>query len=566
METEKRTLLSVEDLIKLCEEKKLYSFNSEEHGYKLKLQVPTLFEVDEDVDDAHRGMLKLKFRIFHLGLNRNGSYVSEESAKEAMPTIKNRPILAAIHQLDDGEWDFESHNYEIIKHEDGTEEIVYIEKQVGSFDESEPFFEYDKELDKTYVCGYGYVAEEYTKAADIIRKKNGTKNSCELSIEQFAYNAKEKYLDLQKFYVSASTLLGRKKDGTEIGEGMLGSRADITDFSEENNSQHFDINYELLSEIKKLNENLSHFNINKTKLEEGGELLVTKFEELLNKYNKTVEDINFEYENLSDEELEAKFAEVFEEDTNGEGTDPEPASEGEEGTSDENTDSNNDSETNTNDEPETGDDTDDNTDDDSNKDETDNEVEKFVKSFEISHDDIRNAIYNLLVPYEEADNEYYWIMEVFNNHFVYQGMNGKVYGQKYIVDNDNVTFDGERYELFLEYLTESEKAELESMRSNYSVIESKLSEYQKEEEKKLKEALFESKEYSSIANKEEFIALKENYSEFSSEELKNKLDEIILNYAKNGGLTFSDSSETGYKKVKLPVKSKKKGRYGSLFK
>ena len=30
---------------------------------------------------------------------------SEEAAKDAMPTIKNRPILAAIHQLDNGEWD-----------------------------------------------------------------------------------------------------------------------------------------------------------------------------------------------------------------------------------------------------------------------------------------------------------------------------------------------------------------------------------------------------------------------------------------------------------------------------
>ena len=145
----KRKLMTIEDLVKFCKEQNFTKFSSKESGYKLAVQVPTTFEIDENVDDAHRGMLKLKFRIFHTGLNRNGSFVSEDAAKDAMPTIKNRPILAAIHQLDNGEWDFEAHNYEVVVNEEtGEEEIVYIEKQVGSFDESEPFFEYDKELDK----------------------------------------------------------------------------------------------------------------------------------------------------------------------------------------------------------------------------------------------------------------------------------------------------------------------------------------------------------------------------------------------------------------------------------
>ena len=38
---------------------------------------------------------------------------------------------------------------------------------------------------------------------------------------------------------------------------------------------------------------------------------MTKFEELLKKYNKTVEDITFEYEGLSDEELEEVFSTTF---------------------------------------------------------------------------------------------------------------------------------------------------------------------------------------------------------------------------------------------------------------
>ena len=38
---------------------------------------------------------------------------------------------------------------------------------------------------------------------------------------------------------------------------------------------------------------------------------MTKFEELLEKYNKTENDIEFEVEGLSDEEMERKFEDVF---------------------------------------------------------------------------------------------------------------------------------------------------------------------------------------------------------------------------------------------------------------
>lgn len=561
----KRKLMTIDDLVRFCREQNFTKFSSKESGYKLAVQVPTTFEIEENVDEAHRGMLKLKFRIFHTGLNRNGSFVSEDAAKNAMPTIKNRPILAAIHQLDNGEWDFEAHNFEVVKNEaTGEDEVIYIEKQVGSFDESEPFFEYDKELDKTYVCSYGYIPEDYTKAADIIRRKNGTKNSCELSIDELSFNAKESYLSLDKFYVAGSTLLGSKKDGTEIGEGMLGSRADIADFSEQNNSIHFDINEELLKEIKKLNENLSHFNIN-SKLKEGGNV-VTKFEELLNQYGKTVEDITFEYENLSDEELEAKFAEVFgEDDTDGEGTEPEPTSEGDEGSDDfseEGTESDDETGGSESDESESGEGT-----------ESEQFAEKLVRTFEISHEDVRCALYNLLGAFEEIDNDWFWITNVYDSYFVYENWDGsKVYRQGYAKDGDNISYDGERVELFKELLTASEKAELEAMRSNYSAIETQLREYQLKEENAQKDALFVSEDYSSISDKEEFKALEENHAEFSVDELKGKLDAIILDYAKKGSLNFSSNTEEtktsgNVGRVNLPIntKSNKKSRYGSLF-
>lgn len=54
------------------------------------------------------------------------------------------------------------------------------------------------------------------------------------------------------------------------------------------------------------------------------------------------------------------------------------------------------------------------------------------------------------------------------------------------------------YELFKEYLTASEKAELESMRANYSSIQERLSVYEEKEQKVKKEELIASKDYEAI--------------------------------------------------------------------
>ncbi len=42
-----------------------------------------------------------------------------------------------------------------------------------------------------------------------------------------------------------------------------------------------------------------------------GGMQMSKFEELLKKYDKTVDDIDFDYESLSDEELEVAFQKAF---------------------------------------------------------------------------------------------------------------------------------------------------------------------------------------------------------------------------------------------------------------
>ena len=123
-------------------------------------------------------------------------------------------------------------------------------------------------------------------------------------------------------------------------------------------------------------------------------------------------------------------------------------------------------------------------------------------------------------------------------------------------------------EVFSVWCTEDERKKLDDMRANYSALESQLKEYQLKEETAQKDALFVSEDYSSISEKEEFKALAENHTEFSVDELKSKLDSIILDYAKKGSLNFSvEPEKKTVSMTKLPIQtnSNKKSRYGSLF-
>lgn len=561
-----KKLLTFEDLIRFCEKNKFTTFDSKDFGYQLSVQIPSTFEVDED--NSTQGLMRLKIKVAHTGVNRNKSHISKENMEKAMPSLKNRPVLANIHQLDNGEWDFKSHDFDIVKDKDGNEQFVYIEKQVGSFTEDEPYLEYDEERDVYFVVAYAVIPEDYTMASEILKRKNGTKNSCELCINSMAYDGKNKYLDLQDFYFAASTLLGSKDNGEEIGEGMLGSRADIVDFSKDNNSimnyveQDGDLNSKLVETLEKLNTTLntiSNFHIDETQnflnnKKEGGSKSVTKLEELLNKYNKTIDELEFETEGLSDEELEAKFSESFDEIDNSE----------DENNSGENTEENNTDGANIEDnvQEETDEVIDEeNTDKNdetangvvevNNEDEVSNEgTEKFSKTFELSMEDVRSALYQLLQPVEEADNDWYWIVQTYDNRFIYQGCMGNYYEQKYTKEGDNVAFDGERYPVFAEFVTESEKIELDKMRSNYSSIVNELNKYKEAEDIADKMSIFEDESYSDYLETDEFKELMsdETMKKFSKDELQVKADAALGKLVKKNKV-FSFSAKKKERKV-----------------
>ena len=541
----KKRLLYIEDLYDFYSNKYKRStkFSAEKTGEPLVVQVHGLVKFDES-DKNKDGLLPVHLQSCHTDLNVNGSNIESSVMEAALPSFSNRPILGYIHKVTtdenpEGQWEFYSHNM----HEDENGDVVYDEYPIGIIPEScNAQLVYDEEKKKTYCEVDGYIFEEYSKAAEILQREEECSVSVELSIRELSYDAKQKFLNIEDFWFSGVTILGKTPQGNEVKPGMTGSNIKLADFSSKNNSLFEDYESKMV-ELQARIENLETACFNKeqdssvrTLSKEGGNKeSMTKFEELLAKYNKTVEDVTFDYSELSDEELEAKFAEVFGEDNNTDGDNS-----GDDTANEPSNDNEGDGENTT--EPE-------GTTDGDNEGEGQN-FENMTKTFEISHDDIRYALYNLLSSYEDADNEWYYITGVYDSYFVYESWDGgKIYGQKYTKDNDNVSFDGERYNLHKEYLTDSEYTEIQDMRSNYSSVVEELNTYKSAEVFADKMTVFDDEAYSEYLDTDEFKALmsEDSVNKYSKEELSEKADATLGKLVKKNK-TFSFAGETPQKK------------------
>lgn len=561
-----KKILTLDNLVNFCRNEKFYNFNAKDTGYQLAVQVPSKFEISNDYTD--NTLLFCNVRLFHIGENRNHSSVTKDAATKSLSTIAYKPLLANFCEID-GVKDFTAHD--MIIDDDGN--VEYLEKQIGCFTADSPEIKYDEDEDKEFVFARVAIPREYTDACDIIERKNGTKVSVELIINEMSYSVDKQVLELTDIVVSGATCLGKNPEtGEDVNEGMKGARLDIEDFSDKNNSivGSFAENYQdkLVEVLDKLNITLSNLN-NVNFSQEGGDADMDKFNELLEQYGFTAEELDFDYEGMTTEELEAAFEEYAckkkkkcsEEDDEPEATENEACKKKkkceEEG----------------NGEPEEEEPV-------ATEDEACKKKKKcsldadgnMTVSFEISHEDIRSALFNLLGTYEEQDAEWYWISNVYDDYFVYENWSGdKLYKQAYEVDGDNVSFSGDRQQVFKMILTESEKIAIEKMRDDYSALESKYNElkefkdnYEASVAQAEKDVIFESAEYAEIKDSDEFKALITDADKYSVDELKVKAD-LLFAASMKKKFSFEPEKKNSVG-INLNAKpNKKKEAYAGLF-
>lgn len=495
-----KKLLSLNDLYEFfVSQNKNVKFSAKEENKHIVVHINEPFKFEASEDDELN--LYTNLRLCHIDENRNGSSISKEVMKAAIPTAYNMPILGYIwHDDEDDKDKFASHEFYI---EDG--EIVYEEIPVGCIPESADLKLVENENGKTYLEGKGLIWKTYTKASEILEREENLSVSVELSVEALSYNAKSKVMNIEDFKFTGVTILqAHRDDGTEVKPGMEGAEITIGDFSEQNNSVF--AQKQVMEMLEEINQKLSNFNIDKSEGKED------------EKVDENVIEIN---EETVEEEIQVEKS--AEEETTEESTEETPSE--------------------------------------------DNE-EKFSKTFELSHDDIRCGLYALLAPFEETDNDWYWISNVYDDHFVYEGWFDQthIFDQKYTRDGDNIAFEGDRIHMNKELLTDNELAQLNAMRSNYEELQSKLQKYE-DEPKKIE--ILESSDYALISDNEEFKALKDEKTHFdmSVDELTAKCNEILLNAAKAGTVNFDAKEEKKASFKVLPTdKPAKAGRYGGLFK
>lgn len=545
----KKKFFTVEDLINFCESKKIYKFSSKESNEPIVVQSIQDFS-ESEIEESDDGKLYAKVRVCHTLLNRNNSYISEESMLEAMPTLKYAPLLASIHQLDDGTWDFHSHDFHIEEDEDGNEYEVYDENQVGTFTADDPYLEYDKAKNKTYVVAKAAIPIEYTRTADIIKSKGGTKVSCELLIYDCSYNAEKKYLQLDHFRFNGCTCLGSEKDGTPIGEGMEGSFLSIEDFSVKNNSLLKYVDEKLNAMQSSIDELDARFNIEKEKTTKGGtELKKENFEEEVTEIEEVTETEESEEEvTIPEEESEETVEESSEEQI-----DEEPEEIVETETVDE-------------------------TVDETTETETYSKDELFNKLFDISFEDIRYAL-NALCSIYRNDSEWCYVSQVYDEYFIMQDWDSdKYYKQSYTREDDNIALAGERTELFAMLLTESEKLSIEEMRSNYAELKAFKEEIELNKLREQKKAIINSEKYEILAQKDEdgnfvnkdYEKLVSEIDNYSLADIETEIKVIHSDYVSEHGnfaLSNTKEKEVATKKqfVNVNKKAAKPSRYGKLF-
>ena len=565
-----RTFYTIDDLFQFCKTNNFAKFNAKD--YENKPLIIQSFETFEAEDNSVDGLLPVKLKACHIGKNRNQSFISKDNMERCMSSFKGRPILGAIHKTDTGEYEFHSHDIDVV--EDGDElDIKYIEQPIGVISEiQEPYLKYDKKEDKTFLMANGNIFEDYSKAAEIMRRRKTCKCSVEIAIYELSWDGKEECLSIEDFSFRGVTILGYEQDGvTEIEEGMKGSKITIEDFSEKTNSMFSSKCEErLLETLERLNDTISMFTINNS-TKEGVNESMSHFEELLEKYNITSEDVTFEIEGLSDEDLDALFEEKFgsnqfddsgsddeDSDTNGE-----PSND--EGNSDVGEGSNGQSE-----EVEVVDEIQDveevSTDDkEGKKKKYSANEDKMVLTYELSHDDIRYGLYNLL----NAEANCAWIVAVYDNDFIYEDWDdSKFYRRSYSIESDNISLGEEKVQVFSEWLTQAEKEALDTLKQSYEALKEFKDQFDAAEQKAAKDAIFNRKEFGVIAENEKFVELKNNSEKFSVDEIEEKCKTIFADHVIANGQFSLNKESNDNKQTKIGFnfsKPNKKKAYGDLF-
>ena len=446
---------------------------------------------------------KVKIWIAHTGENLNYSIFTKESLEKMSETLPYVPIVGYIEKNEEDENDFSDHRNSITI-KDGDVNIEYMCHAYGFIPEGAKS-SFEIRDGKEWLVGEGYLWTKFEKSVDIFSNSNNSKSqSMEIdNIDGFIDNEGRVNVDNARF--SALCILG-----DDVSPGMQGSTIEMFNA----NSVKDEIK-EMVYEFSKKGDK----SLEKDTKEKVDEFVEEKDKEdkTDTKKAKTDSDKKDTEEKVEDVKKNAKKED--EEDTeDGEGVEIE-----------------------------------------------DDKEKKFQLVFEISHEDIRRSLYSSIAS--DDKDEWNWIVEIFDDHFIYQHENyedGKVdnkfYDVKYTVENDYVSI-GEKIEVFSKFLTKEEFDKIDADRNRVEELETELTtlkEFKAEKETADKMEILET--YSEKLSEEKFKEFSEGIANFEAKDLEK---EIAYALFKQDQVTESENKAGGVA-VYTAKSNETTGKYGDL--
>lgn len=506
-------------------------------------ELPITFTVNSYHDTEDTRFLNVTIDILHTGLNYNGSIFTKEVVNQNLDSLKNTPILGYIEVAEgDGNVDdFKAHEYKIVKDKNGTYKYVYSGHAYGVLPEScNPRWITKVSSDgvvREYLQADGLLWTKFDKSIEIFARDKIKGQSMELEEDSIEGTENpDGTFTFSAFKFDGCCILSTTDE--KIQPAMIDSKI-VANFSSDT----------IASEIKeKLNEYQTAISFdNKYFIKREENRLDESKKKLLDKYEVSVDELDFNIDNLSVEDLESKL-----------------------------------------------------------KDYINIKNSKQKNNFMATYGEKRKALQNALDSIvtrndngEVIECVNFYVMD-FDDKYVYVERNywndsgdyETKYGRfSYTYDEQNMTAEitSDFEEMFLVWLTAEEKAEHDAKEQEYSNLNENYNKLQKEfnnykekykteetEVEKLREfknktlekerqdainAIFARPEFESITNNDEFINLKNNVGNMSLEDIEEKCF-AILGKSKTNFTTQTKNTV----KVSIPVSDDSaKELYGGLF-
>ena len=489
------------------------------------INLPVTYEVSDYVDDRFK---KVKIWIAHTGENLNYSIFTKESLEKMSETLPYVPIVGYIEKNEEDENDFSDHRNSItIK--DGDVNIEYMCHAYGFIPEGAKS-SFEIRDGKEWLVGEGYLWTKFEKSVDIFSNSNNSKSqSMEIdNIDGFIDNEGRVNVDNARF--SALCILG-----DNVAPGMQGSTIEmfnansvkdeikemVYEFSKKGEKSLEKDTKEKVDEFVEEKDKEDKTDTKKAKTDSDKKDTEEKVEDVKKNAKKEDEEAKTKSKDEKDsdetDEDKKKFVEEDEEDTeDGEGVEIE-----------------------------------------------DDKEKKFQLVFEISHDDVRRCLYKAI----NEEESYSWIIEVFDNHFVYQKetyendvYTTKFYDRQYVMAEEKVTI-GDEVEVFSKFLTKEEFDKIDAERNRVEELETELTtlkEFKAEKETADKMEILET--YSEKLSEEKFKEFSEGIANFEAKDLEK---EIAYALFKQDQVTESENKAGGVA-VYTAKSNETTGKYGDL--